>query len=138
MRWSTIGTVFVALTATALATAGDLPSVPAKKVGMSPERLEAITRLSEEFVDEGKLPNVVTLVSRAGKVVHFSAVGQRGVEDPRPIKRDDLFRIYSQAREVKHHSINNSKGHSHETSSSHADRSIFWSHHNDNRRCGQV
>ena len=100
MRWSTIGTVFFALTATALATAADLPSAPAKKVGMSPERLEAITRLSEEFVDEGKLPNVVTLVSRAGKVVHFSAVGQRGVEDPRPIKRDDLFRIYSMSKPI--------------------------------------
>jgi CubicO group peptidase (beta-lactamase class C family) len=80
--------------------ARELPSARAESVGMSTARLQAITELSQRYVDEGKLASVVTMVARRGKVVHFEAVGRRGVADHRPVKPDDLFRIYSMSKPI--------------------------------------
>lgn len=80
--------------------AKDLPSTKAEKVGMSSERLNRITEMSQRYVDEGKLAGVVTMVARKGKLVHFEAVGQRGADDASPLKKDDLFRIYSMSKPI--------------------------------------
>ena len=80
--------------------ATDLPSTQAEKVGMSSDRLDRITAMSQRYVDEGKLAGVITMVARKGKLVHFEAVGQKGADDPRPLKKDDLFRIYSMSKPI--------------------------------------
>jgi CubicO group peptidase (beta-lactamase class C family) len=80
--------------------ARDLRTASAESVGMSQSRLGAITDLSQRYVEAGKLAGVITMVSRRGKVVHFEAVGNRGVEDQRAIKKDDLFRIYSMSKPI--------------------------------------
>jgi CubicO group peptidase (beta-lactamase class C family) len=54
----------------------------------------------QRYVDEDKLPGVVTLVARRGKVVHFEAVGRRDVERDEPMTKDTLFRLYSQTKPV--------------------------------------
>jgi len=76
------------------------PSVAAEKVGMSSERLSRITEMSQRYVDEGKFSGVVTMVARKGKLVHFEAVGNKGADDSRPLKKDDLFRIYSMSKPI--------------------------------------
>jgi len=76
------------------------PSVAAEKVGMSSERLDRITQMSQRYVDEGKFAGVVTMVARKGKLVHFEAVGNKGADDKRALKKDDLFRIYSMSKPI--------------------------------------
>ena len=80
--------------------ASGLSEAAAPQAGMSAERLDRITAMSQRFVDEGKLAGVVTLLARDGKIVHFEAVGQRGADDDRPMTKDALFRIYSMSKPI--------------------------------------
>ena len=82
------------------AQAEDLVVAAPAEAGMSAERLGRITAMSQRYVDAGQLAGVVTLVARNGKIVHFEAVGQRGVDDPTPLEKDDLFRIYSMSKPI--------------------------------------
>ena len=68
--------------------------------GLSSEGMAKISEWSAKYVEEGRLAGMVTLVARGGDVVHFEAMGQRGSEDPRPLTRDALFRIYSMTKPV--------------------------------------
>ena len=77
-----------------------LVEAPAGDAGMSAERLDRITAMTQRYVDENKLAGVVTLVARDGKIVHFEAVGQRGADDDRPMTQDALFRIYSMSKPI--------------------------------------
>ena len=78
----------------------DLVVAAPAEAGMSAERLGRITAMSQRYVDAGQLAGVVTLVARDGKIVHFEAVGQRGVDDATPLEKDDLFRIYSMSKPI--------------------------------------
>ena len=80
-------------------TADLMAGIP-EDVGMSAERLERITAMTQRYVDEKKLAGVATLVARRGKIVHFEVVGQRGAEDDRPLTKDALFRIYSMTKPI--------------------------------------
>ena len=82
------------------AWAKPLPNVKPERQGFSSERLDRITQMTQQYVDEGKLAGVITMVARRGKVVHFEAVGSRGVDDPTPLQKDDLFRIYSMTKPI--------------------------------------
>ncbi len=82
------------------AIARDLPTARPASVGMSAERLQRVTDMATRYVEQNKLAGVVTMVARRGKLVHFEAVGQRGVKDKRPLRKDDLFRIYSMTKPI--------------------------------------
>ncbi|MDE0661270.1 MAG: serine hydrolase [Gammaproteobacteria bacterium] len=82
------------------ASPAGLVEAPAGEAGMSAERLNRVTALTQRYVDEDKLAGVVTLVARDGKIVHFEAVGQRGADDDRPMTKDALFRIYSMSKPI--------------------------------------
>ena len=94
--WILIG----ALGFTNASMAKALPATQAERVGMSTERLDRITQMTQKYVDEGKLAGAITMVARDGKLVHFEAVGKKGADDPRPLKKDDLFRIYSMTKPI--------------------------------------
>ena len=80
--------------------AKDIGTAKPERQGMSSERLSRITGMTQRYVDEGKLAGIVTMVARNGKIVHFEAVGNKGVDDPRPLQKDDLFRIYSMTKPI--------------------------------------
>ena len=80
--------------------AAEIPVVQPESVGISGEGLERLTAATQEFVDEGKLAGVLTMVAREGRIVHVSAVGQRGADDDRPLREDALFRIYSMSKPI--------------------------------------
>ena len=90
----------VAATMLADAVTGDLREAKPASAGMSEERLERITAMTQRYVDESKLAGVVTLVAREGRIVHFEAVGSRGAEDDRPLTKDALFRIFSMTKPI--------------------------------------
>lgn len=98
MRTTLMITIAVLMASTL--SAGEIPVALPSSVGMSAERLEKLTAATQEFVDEGQFPGVLTMVARDGKIVHVSAVGQRGVEDDRPLTEDPLFRIYSMTKPI--------------------------------------
>ena len=80
--------------------AEDVAVASPEKHGMSAERLERIVPAMQRYVDEGKVPGVVTLVARRGEVVHFEAVGQQNVAKGEAMTRDTIFRLYSQSKPV--------------------------------------
>ena len=90
----------VLLTLSVTGVARPLPEVKPERAGFSSERLQRITAMTQSYVDAGKLAGVITMVARNGKIVHFEAVGQRGVEDTTPLAKDDLFRIYSMTKPI--------------------------------------
>ena len=93
-------TVIVAPLLALASIAGEIPVADPESVGMSGESLERITAATQQFVDEGKLAGVLTMVARDGRVVHVSTVGQRGVDDDRPLTQDALYRIYSMTKPI--------------------------------------
>ena len=68
--------------------------------GISSQRLERLSALSEKYVKEGRVSGIVNLVLRNGEVVHYEATGKRGSDNDTPVEVDDLFRIYSMTKPV--------------------------------------
>jgi CubicO group peptidase (beta-lactamase class C family) len=75
-------------------------TITAETVGLSTERLQRIGQVMQDFVDEGKLPGVITLVARHGKIAHFHVCGMMDVESKKPLRDDTLFRIYSMTKPI--------------------------------------
>ena len=71
-----------------------------ENIGMSSERLERITELSKEYINDFNIPGIVTIVSRKGKIVYYNAFGNRDVQGENKLLKDDLFRIYSMTKPV--------------------------------------
>jgi len=67
---------------------------------MSAERLARIDMMCKEAVDEGRVPGIVSLVARKGKIVHWEAYGMADNQKGRKMKRDDIFRIASQSKAI--------------------------------------
>ncbi|HBK17775.1 MAG TPA: hypothetical protein DDZ38_03975, partial [Gammaproteobacteria bacterium] len=57
------------------AHAKDLPSSSPERQGVSSERLERVSELAERYVDEAKVPVIVNLILRNGRVIHLEAHG---------------------------------------------------------------
>src|SRR4051794_32597027 len=70
------------------------------EAGFDAERLARIDRHFSAYVDDGRLPGWLILVSRGGKVVHIGAYGQRDIETSAPVELDTLFRIYSMTKPI--------------------------------------
>ncbi|HTW36341.1 MAG TPA: serine hydrolase domain-containing protein [Rhizomicrobium sp.] len=69
--------------------------------GMSSERLARIDRyLKTAYVDTGKLPGTLAMVSRRGKIVHTSVQGLADRERGKALKEDTIFRIYSMTKPI--------------------------------------
>ena len=71
-----------------------------KSHGMSEERLKQIKPYLKKYIDEEKLPGMVTAVARRGKIVHFESFGYSNYEKRTPLEKDALFRIYSMTKPV--------------------------------------
>ena len=72
----------------------------AKELGLDAERLARIDRHFARYVDDGRLPGWLILVSRVGEIVHLSTYGQRDREAGAPVERDTLFRIFSMTKPI--------------------------------------
>ena len=79
----------------------DLITSAPEEVGLSGERLARLDRhYQERYIDAGRLAGVLTLVHRRGQTVHLSAQGWADRERERPMRADDLFRIYSMTKPI--------------------------------------
>jgi len=73
---------------------------PAEDLGMSSERLRTINEYLEREVAGNKLPGIIALAQRRGKLVHHSLHGAMDIEAGRPMEADALFRIYSMTKPI--------------------------------------
>lgn len=65
-----------------------------------PQKLAAIAPRMQQFVDEGVVAGVVTVVGHSRGVVHHEAVGWQDLEARRPMAKDTLFRIASMTKPI--------------------------------------
>lgn len=77
-----------------------VPTAEAETVGMSSERLARIDQVMQAYIDRNETAGVVTLVARKGKVVHFSALGERDAENNASMTHDSIFRIASMTKPI--------------------------------------
>lgn len=71
-----------------------------ENVGMSSQRLNRINTLMQDFTQNDRLPGILTLVQRQGKVVHLGKFGKMDIEAGKPMQEDALFRIYSMTKPI--------------------------------------
>jgi CubicO group peptidase (beta-lactamase class C family) len=74
--------------------------VQPEEVGFDAGRLARIDRHFARYVDDGRLPGWLVLVSRDGKIAHLSTYGRRDMEADLPVELDTRFRIYSMTKPV--------------------------------------
>ncbi|UCG25337.1 MAG: beta-lactamase family protein [Chloroflexota bacterium] len=69
-------------------------------VGFSAERLTRINRLTNRYVNSGKLAGIVTCVARRDQIVHFEKAGCQDIKSRTPMELDTIFRVYSMTKPV--------------------------------------
>ncbi|MGE5285851.1 MAG: serine hydrolase domain-containing protein [Micromonosporaceae bacterium] len=74
--------------------------IEARAAGFDPDRLARVDRHFRAYVDDGRLPGWLVLISRQGRVAHASTYGWRDLEARLPVETDTLFRIYSMTKPV--------------------------------------
>jgi CubicO group peptidase (beta-lactamase class C family) len=70
------------------------------EVGFDGARLGRIPAHFDAYVEDGRLPGWLVVVSRFGRVVHLSCGGRRDLEADRPVETDTKWRIYSMTKPV--------------------------------------
>jgi CubicO group peptidase (beta-lactamase class C family) len=101
MRIPTLRLVALLLLATAAAAlAQGLPPDRPERLGFSAERLARIDSVMQQYVDQGRVAGVVTLVARHGRLAQAGAYGWADREAGRRMTTDALFRIASQSKAV--------------------------------------
>jgi CubicO group peptidase (beta-lactamase class C family) len=70
-------------------------------VGLSASRLALLDQMMKRrYVDTGRLPGVLTMVYRRGKLVHTGMSGHMDLERGKPMREDAIFRIYSMSKPI--------------------------------------
>jgi CubicO group peptidase (beta-lactamase class C family) len=80
--------------------ADELQTAKPADVGLSPERLDRITKWLKDDSDAGKIPGAVLMILRHGKVAYFESVGLLDPETRAPMRKDAIFRIYSMSKPI--------------------------------------
>src|ERR1700760_4802206 len=68
--------------------------------GFSPDRLQALTRHYQGYVDRGELPGAVMLIARNDQVTYFQAIGFQDRVKKTPMKTDAIFRLASMTKPI--------------------------------------
>ncbi len=69
-----------------------------EKEGFSSQRLARIKPVMQKYVDENKLPGLITMIARHGKVVHFEKYGLMDVG--KPMQLNTIFRLASMTKPI--------------------------------------
>lgn len=77
-----------------------LPTTSPAESGFDPSRLERINATMEQAVASRSVPGTVTVIGRAGEIVHTHSCGNLDIDRDAPLGMDSLFRMYSQTKPV--------------------------------------
>ena len=73
----------------------------AEAVGLSASRLARLDEvMKRRYVDSGRLPGVLTMVYRRGKLAHTGMSGHMDLERDKRMREDAIFRIYSMSKPI--------------------------------------
>src|SRR5581483_9625572 len=67
--------------------------------GLSSARLSRMHDFMVKSIERGKVPGLITLISRRGEV-HVDVIGAQAFNDPTPMRRDTIFRISSMTKPI--------------------------------------
>jgi len=81
-------------------TAMPLPGASAASEGFSGARLERLHAFLRESTGPSGYLGGVTLIARHGHIVDWQAYGHRDLARTQPMRRDDIFRMYSMTKTV--------------------------------------
>lgn len=81
-------------------SAQELESVSPEEVGVSSDRINQLTNVMQEYVDQNKMSGAVALVARKNKIIYYNAIGKSDLENDRMMKKDAIFRIASQTKAI--------------------------------------
>jgi CubicO group peptidase (beta-lactamase class C family) len=76
-----------------------LSSTP-EKVGLSSDTLELAIQKMQEYIDNGKLAGIATLVMKDGKIVHREQFGFANIEEQKPVEENTIVRIFSMTKPI--------------------------------------
>ncbi len=99
-RRAALAAVGMWLLAAIMVQAAVLPAAKPETVGLSPERLERLSRVMREDVDNGKTAGLVALIYRNGKVAYLESFGKLDLAAGAPMPVNGIFRIASQTKAV--------------------------------------
>jgi CubicO group peptidase (beta-lactamase class C family) len=91
--------LLLALIASRIGVTAEFPTATPARVGMSAERLARLDEYMKRHVG-GDVPGAVTLLARHGKIVTFNSYGEADPDRHVAMKKDAIFRIYSQSKVV--------------------------------------
>jgi CubicO group peptidase (beta-lactamase class C family) len=77
-----------------------LPVTSPEEAGLEPERLELLNKTMQGYVDDGKVPNMVTLIARGGKIGHCEVHGYLDIDARKPAGKDAILRLYSNSKPI--------------------------------------
>jgi CubicO group peptidase (beta-lactamase class C family) len=77
-----------------------LPFESPEKEGLSGERLNRIDASMNDFVRNGKMPGMVAMIVRHGKIVYFKSFGMKDIETKKEMTNDAIFRIASMSKAI--------------------------------------
>jgi CubicO group peptidase (beta-lactamase class C family) len=69
-----------------------------EEVGLSSERLTRVNAWAQRWVDQRKLPGLITMVARHGKLAHFNICGMADIARETRLAPDTIFRFYSMTK----------------------------------------
>ncbi|OJU59523.1 MAG: hypothetical protein BGO08_00620 [Altererythrobacter sp. 66-12] len=82
------------------AAAKDLPSIDPVAAGLSKDGLARLDTGIAAAAAKHEIPGGVVLIARQGRIAHFVSFGVSDRDTQRPMRKDDIFRIYSMTKPV--------------------------------------
>jgi len=93
--------IFIALLISSIFISGQgLPIASPKEVGLSSQRLTRIDSVINQFIANGKIPGMVALVARRGKIAYYKSFGKMDIEASKEMPKNALFRIASMTKAI--------------------------------------
>jgi len=75
--------------------------VKPEAIGLSAARLARLDEvMKHRYVDSGRLPGLLTMIYRRGKLAHVGMSGHTDLERGKPVREDAIFRIYSMSKPI--------------------------------------
>jgi len=90
--------VIAPLVIASAALAQPLATARPEDVGMSSQRLERIAQAFRKDIDENRVPGVVIMIARRGKLVYSESLGAQDKAAGTPMAKDAIFRAYSMTK----------------------------------------
>jgi CubicO group peptidase (beta-lactamase class C family) len=91
-------TCAVAVFATTVAWAQSLQPAKPEEVGLSSERLAKIGQVYKQDIDQGKIPGVVVMIARKGRLAYSESFGFQNRDKGTPMDKETIFRAYSMTK----------------------------------------